>query len=247
MAAPLCRDSVTGMEFVYVEGGCFPMGDLFGDGFPDEQPVREVCVDSFFLATTPVTQGQWRRIMGNNPSMFKKGDGYPVEMVSHDANQAFIHRLNALTEGGYRLPTEAEWEFAARGGGRQQKWAGTSDGDKLGDFAWYGSNANGRTHPVGLKRPNELGLYDMSGLVHEWVEDYYDPQAFTQLGRDNPLHAGPGRFRAFRGGSWKRHPEGLRCTRRMGGYPNTGFGTYGVRLARSVGYWPVDDPNISEV
>ncbi|NGZ27632.1 MAG: formylglycine-generating enzyme family protein [Magnetococcales bacterium] len=233
------------MEFVYVEGGCFQMGDLFGDGFPDEKPVREVCVEAFFLAKTPVTQGQWQKIMECNPAMFKKGPDYPVEMVCFDDTQTFINRLNQLTEGGYRLPTEAEWEFAARGGGLKQKWSGTSSLDELGDYAWYGSNANGRTHPVGLKKPNELGIYDMSGIVHEWVEDFYDHEAFTKLGRDNPIHTGPGRFRAFRGGSWKRHPEGLRCTRRMGGQPNTGFGTYGVRLARSVGYWQKEEPPLT--
>lgn len=240
MAQTLFRESVTGMEFVYVEGGCFQMGDLFGDGFPDERPVREVCIGACFLGRMPVTQGQWRQIMDGNPAMFKKGDAYPVEMVSFDGAQAFVQRLNAMTEGGFRLPTEAEWEYACRGGGLRQKWSGTSDLEELGDYAWFGGNSNGRTHPVGLKKPNELGLHDMSGIVHEWTGDFYDHLAFQRLGRDNPRDEVNSGFRAFRGGSWKRHAEGLRCTRRMGGPPNTGFGTYGMRVARDVGYWQVD-------
>ena len=220
------------MPFILVRGGCFLMGDLFGDGFPDEQPVHEVCVDDFMLGQFPVTQGQWRCIMGGNPAMFKKGSAYPVEMISWDHAQRFIDTLNKRTDGRFRLPTEAEWEYAARSGGQREKWAGVSDPAQAGDFMWFAQNARERTHPVGLKRPNRLGLHDMSGLTHEWVSDIYRPDAYTMHTRNNPRVEGDGRYRAFRGGSWKRHLEGLRCTRRMGGVPHLGFGTFGFRLAR---------------
>lgn len=228
------EEQTSGMVFILVEGGRFQMGDNFGDGFPDERPVRDVSLDDYFLGQYPVTQGEWRIIMDNNPSMFKKGDRYPVEMISWDHAQAFISRVNEKTDGLFRLPTEAEWEFAARGGGRQEKWAGTNDADKAGDYMWFDGNSAGKTHPVGLKKPNHLNFYDMSGLTHEWVCDTYHVEAYQENIAHNPICQRPGRYRAFRGGSWKRHLEGLRCTRRMGGLPHLGFGTFGFRLAREV-------------
>ena len=224
----------TGMVFLRIQGGCFTMGDTFGDGFPDERPTNEVCVTDFFLGQYPVTQGEWRTLMDNNPSVFKKGDRYPVEMISWDAAVRFIERLNRDSDGKYRLPTEAEWEYAARSGGKREKWSGTSDPEQVGDYMWFESNARERTHPVGLKKPNGLGLYDMSGLTHEWAVDYYHIDAYQHLDRDNPVVLRPSGHRAFRGGSWKRHIEGLRCTRRMGGMPHLGFGTFGLRIARDL-------------
>ncbi len=225
-------DPVTGMPFVFVEGGRFDMGDLFGDGFPDELPVVPTKVGDFWIGRYPVTQGQWRKVMDYNPSMFKKGDDYPLEMVSWDQAQDFIAKLNELTEGGYRLPREAEWEFAARDRGQKRKWAGTSDIEELVDFAWYDANSTFRTHPVGLKKPNALGLCDMSGGAHEWTHELYFTDAHAALASGAKIPETGGSHRSFRGGSWKRHAEGLRCSRRMGGLPDQGFGTYGLRLAK---------------
>jgi formylglycine-generating enzyme required for sulfatase activity len=227
-------DEITSMRLLFIPGGNFSMGDGFGDGFPDERPLREVRVDDFWLGECPVTQGQWRRVMNGNPAMFKKGAEYPVEMISWDQSMEFIKRLNTMSKHNFRLPTEAEWEYAARGGGKLEKWSGVNDISQAGDFMWFEDNAESRTHPVGEKKPNRLGLYDMSGLTHEWNIDIYHPDAYTFLGEDNPVCERPGAYRVFRGGSWKRHLEGLRCTRRMGGLPNLGFGTFGIRLAKSV-------------
>ncbi|MGN7612198.1 formylglycine-generating enzyme family protein [Magnetococcales bacterium HHB-1] len=230
----LFYEETTKMPFVRIKGGDFLMGDLFDNGFPDEKPVHKVTLDDFYLGKYPVTQGEWRLLMNSNPAMFKKGDRYPVEMVSWDQAKAFIYQLNQRSKIHFRLPSEAEWEYAARSGGKKELWSGTSDLEQLGRYAWYDQNAQGRTHPVGEKKPNGLGLHDMSGLLHEWTEDWYFTDAFNHHTEKNPLLLEPkGDYRAFRGGSWKRHPEGLRCTRRMGGLPHGGFGTYGFRLAIS--------------
>ncbi len=230
------RDEYTGMEFIFVRGGRFILGDQFGDGFPDEYPVVEVEVGDFYLGTLPVTQGQWRHVMDSNPSMFKKGDDYPVEMVSWESAKELTRRMNENSPNGFgfRLPTELEWEFAARAGGKKHKWSGTSDLEELGDYAWYEDNSNFRTHPVGQKKPNELGFHEMSGSTHEWNEEFYFTDALAALAQGGTIPETGGSHRSFRGGSWKRHAEGLRCTRRMGGRPNEGFGTYGVRIAMDV-------------
>ncbi len=165
-------ESSTGMEFVAVNGGCFQMGDNFGDGMADrEKPVHEVCVSDFVIGKYEVTQGQWRKLMGSNPSKFNScGDNCPVEQVSWNDVQQFIQRLNSQSGRNFRLPTEAEWEFAARSGGKHEKYSG---GDNVDAVAWYGDNSGKMTHPVGQKQANGLGLYDMSGNVWEWVSDWY--------------------------------------------------------------------------
>ncbi len=161
------------MEFVLVKGGCFEMGDTFGDGADDEKPTYEACLKDFYLGKYEITQGQWKRVMGANPSNFKESDDHPVETVSWNEAQEFIRRLNQMSGKNFRLPTEGEWEYAARSGGKREKWAGTSNETELQDYAWFGSNSGSRTHPVGQKRPNGLGLYDMSGNVSDWVGDWY--------------------------------------------------------------------------
>lgn len=166
------KDPATGMEMIFVKGGCYQMGDTFGDGAPEEKPVHDVCVSDFYMGKHEVTQGQWKRIMGNNPSSFSGcGDNCPVEHVSWNDAQNFIRRLNSQSGKGYRLPTEAEWEYAARSGGKSEKFAGGAD---VNTVAWYDGNSSSKAHPAGQKLPNGLGLHDMSGNVWEWCNDWYD-------------------------------------------------------------------------
>jgi len=226
-------DPVTGMEFVFVKGGSYQMGDTIGGGREDEKPVHEVCVDDFYLGKYPVTQGQWVKIMGKNPSYFKSGDNYPVESVSWDDVQEFIKELNQMSGQRYRLPTEAEWEYAARSGGKREKYAGTSSDSELGDYAWYTSNSGDKTHPVGQKRPNGLGLYDMSGNVLEWVEDLYIEDAYKHHVRNNPVFTGIGSHKIVRGGGWNLDPMVLRCSCRFDAPPGIRESDLGFRLLRT--------------
>lgn len=226
-------DSVTGMEFIKIKGGCYPMGDIFGDGEDWEKPVHEVCLDDFYLGKFAVTQGQWNTIMGKNPSYFKNGKKNPVENVSWDEVQAFIRKLNQKSGKNYRLPTEAEREYAARSGGKKEKWAGTNHEPALIDYAWFEGNSANKTHPVGQKRPNGLGLYDMSGNVWEWVGDVYRSDAYTVHSRTNPIYLGPGPCRVTRGGSWFNKPRGARTTDRGSRQPDNRSYGLGFRLARS--------------
>jgi formylglycine-generating enzyme required for sulfatase activity len=164
-------------EFVLVEGGCFLMGDNFGDGEIHELPVHEVCVDSFYIGIYPVTQGQWEMLMGRDPSYVTTCDAEdcPVVRVSWNEIQEYLKSRNKSGESSYRLPTEAEWEYAARSRGKKEKYAGTSEDSELGAYAWYLENSEKKAHQVGLKLPNSLGIFDMSGNVMEWVHDWYGP------------------------------------------------------------------------
>jgi len=214
---------------VFIKGGCFDMGDTFGDGGSDEKPIHEVCVDDFYLGEHEVTQGEWKEVMGNNPSEFKNcGDDCPVETVSWNDVQHYIRKLNNKTGLNYRLPTEAEWEYAARSGGREERYAGTSKKSELGDYAWYWGNSGKKTHPVKTKQPNFLGLYDMSGNVWEWVYDWYGKDYYRNSPKDNPKGPGSGEFRALRGGSWVSGPEDLRATGRLGDLPVKRFNFLGL-------------------
>ena len=224
------KDPVTGIELVFVKGGCFDMGDTFGDGTSDEKPVHEVCVSDFYMGKYEVTQGQWKAIMGDNPSWFKGcGDNCPVERVSWNDVQEFIERLNSKTGKKYRLPTEAEWEYAARSGGKREKYAGTNDNPD--NYAWYTSNSGGRTHPVGQKRPNGLGLCDMSGNVLEWCQDWYGHGYYSSSGRDNPGGPSSGSHRVYRGGCWGSNAAITRAANRNGGSPGNRSNILGFRLA----------------
>jgi formylglycine-generating enzyme len=208
------EDPGTGMEFVFVKGGCFRMGDTFGDGFPDEIPVHEVCVDDFWMGKYEVTQAQWQKVMGNNPSEFKKGGNYPVERVNMDDTEAFIEKLSAASKRPYRLPREAEWEYAARSGGKAEKWAGTSEQGALGEYAWYDANSDKQTHPVGQKKPNGLGLYDMSGNVMEWCKDWYEKPYYRRSPKENPKGPESGQYRVLRGGCWLHDAVDARASNR---------------------------------
>ena len=227
-------EPITGMEFVWVPGGSFEMGDLFGGGDVDEKHIRTVRLDGFWLGKYEVTQGEWQKIMGNNPSYFKNGDNYPVESVSWNDAQEFIKKLNSKHNGRYtfRLPSEAEWEYAARSGGRKENWAGTSSESSLGSYAWYDDNSGGETHPVGQKQPNGLRLYDMSGNVWEWCEDVYVSD-YSKVDTDNPIYKGSGSDRVVRGGSWYGTPMFLRASDRGSFTPAGRNDDLGFRLART--------------
>jgi formylglycine-generating enzyme required for sulfatase activity len=228
------KDPTTGMEFVWVEGGTYKMGcgSWAGDCKPNESPEHEVTVSGFWIGKYTITQGQWQKVMGSNPSHFQKGDNYPVEMVSWDNAKEFIQKLNGKNGSKFRLPTEAEWEYAARSGGKAEKYAGGSDIDAV---AWYGANSGRSTHPVGTKAPNGLGIYDMSGNVWQWCEDIYDDNAYVKHQHNNPVSTSGGSLRVLRGGSWFRDATWARCTFRGYFDPTStkmGFGL-GFRLVRT--------------
>jgi formylglycine-generating enzyme required for sulfatase activity len=222
-------DQATGMEFVRVTGGCFQMGDNFGDGDNDEKPVHEACVSDFAIGKYEVTQGQYKRIMGSNPSHLSScGDNCPVENVSWNDSQDFIRKLNSQSGRNYRLPTEAEWEYAARSGGKQEKYSG---GDNVDAVAWYSGNSGSKTHAVGQKQANGLGIYDMSGNVWEWVNDWKGN--YTSGRQQDPQGPSTGSDRVFRGGGWGNGARGVRVAFRSGNSPDFRLYNLGFRLAVS--------------
>jgi formylglycine-generating enzyme required for sulfatase activity len=225
------RDPVTGMEFVRVTGGCYSMGDGFGVGTKDELPLHKVCLSDYYIGKYEVTQGEWLKVMGNNPSFFKKcGERCPVDSVSWKDVDTFLEKLVKLGGKQYRLPTEAEWEYAARGGGKKVKWAGTGNQKELKDYALYADNSANRTRPVGRKRPNALGIYDMSGSVWEWVGDYYDAGFYRKSPSDNPTGPERGLSRVQRGGAWNSQSTDLRVTKRVRGKEGVASLATGFRL-----------------
>jgi formylglycine-generating enzyme len=224
------------MKFVYIPGGCFQMGDTFGDGNSDEKPVHEVCVSEYYMGKYEVTQGQWKEVMGNNPSEYKNcGDSCPVENVSWNDVQEFIRKLNNKSGKNYRLPTEAEWEYAARSGGKREKWAGTSSESSLEDYAWYNDNSGSKTPPVGQKQPNGLGLFDMTGNVVEWCSDWYGDDYYKYSPRDNPSGPSSGSSRVFRGGSWGHDAAYARAALRFRNGPDFRNSILGFRLVLPAG------------
>jgi formylglycine-generating enzyme required for sulfatase activity len=226
------KDPITEMEFIFVKGGCYEMGDTFGDGDADEKPVHEVCVDDFYLGKYEVTQGQWEKVMGDNPSHFK-GRENPVEQVSWNDVQQYIDRLNSQSGRKYRLPTEAEWGYAARSGGKIEKYSGTSREEALDEYAWHTENSGSGAHPVGQKKPNGLGLYDMSGNVWEWCADCYNDDYYKISPKNNPKGPGSGNRRVSRGGSWRSHPGSVRAARRAKSVPAYQGNNEGFRLCLS--------------
>ncbi len=219
---------------VLIKGGCFDMGDIFDTGTEDEKPVHAVCVVDFYLGKTEVTQEQWEDVIGNNPSKFKSIDR-PVERVSWHNVQDFIEKLNEKTGMNYRLPTEAEWEYAARSGGWKEEWAGTNNESEVGEYAWYYNNsAKTGSNAVAEKKPNGLGLYDMMGNVWEWCSDLYDREYYKNSPANDPEGPSEGSTRVLRGGGWKSKPEHLRTVDRNDFDPSIKkFANIGFRLARS--------------
>ncbi len=219
-------------EFVKVTGGCFQMGDTFGSGWSDETPVHGVCVNGFAIGKYEVTQGQWLAVMGKNPSNFKNGNNFPVEQVSWVEAQNFISRLNAMTGRNFRMLSEAEWEYAARSGGKHELYAG---GDDIGVLAWYGGNAGSSSHPVGTRQANGLGIYDMSGNVGEWVQGWYDGEYYKVSPGSNPVGPAGGCYgRVIRGGGWNIDAGLVRSANRDRYEPTNRFAAVGFRLAYSI-------------
>ena len=227
--------TANGVSFtmVAVEGGTFTMGatsEQGGDADDDERPTHQVTLSSYYIGETEVTQELWEAVMGSNPSRFK-GSNRPVECVSWDDCQEFLSRLNRITGERFRLPTEAEWEYAARGGSRSRgyKYSGS---DNIYDVAWFEKNSNNESHPVATKLPNELGLYDMSGNVSEWCSDSYG--SYSSSSQTNPTGPKSGSYRVGRGSSWDCSAEHCRLSLRTGDLPVISFNDCGLRLALSI-------------
>ena len=230
-----CRFMVNGVSFemVRVEGGTFRMGatsEQKDEAWDREKPVHSVTLSGYYIGKTEVTQVLWEAVMGINPSRFK-GDYLPVENVSWDDCQEFIRKLNSMTGQNFRLPTEAEWEFACRGGNnsRGYKYSGSNN---LGSVAWYDGNSGNKTHPVGTKAPNELGIYDMSGNVWEWCADWYGD--YSSGAQTNPTGPYGGSNRVYRGGSWNYDVGRCRSSNRDFYYPWIRDIILGLRLALSL-------------
>jgi len=229
-------DPTTRMEFVRIGEGCFKMGaeeDELGRG-ADESPYHEVCLErGFWIGKYEVMQGQWNRVMEDNPSFFSKDDDYPVESVSWNDVRLFIEKINLMNKDNkivYRLPTEAEWEYACKGGKKQ-----TIISDEVigtGAVAWFARNSKRTPYPTGWKAPNNFQLYDMLGNVYEWVEDVYDEDAYQKHSKMNPVVRGDSELRVTRGGSWYHSENDCRCANRH--YYKADSGNYytGFRLVK---------------
>ena len=215
-------------EMIFVEGGTFQMGSSNGE--IDEQPVHTIELSSFSIGKYELTQAQWKAVMGSNPSEFVGCENCPVENVSWDDVQKFIFKLNLLTGKSYRLPTEAEWEYAARGGKKSLGFVYSGSND-IGAVAWYSENASYKTHPVGLKKTNELAICDMSGNVWEWCSDSYDSYASER--QVNPKGPISGSLHVLRGGSWDDIASYCRSTYRDKSGSSTRYICYGFRLVLS--------------
>jgi formylglycine-generating enzyme required for sulfatase activity len=220
------------IPMVYVRGGTFVMGCTAEQGTEcddDENPAHEVTVRDFYIGKYEVTQAEWKAVMGSNPSKFK-GDNLSVEQVSWNEVQEFIRKLNTMTGKNYRLPTEAEWEYAARGGSQSRgfKYSGS---DSIGEVAWYSENSGETTHLVGTKQANELGIYDMSGNVYEWVQDWDGD--YSSGSQTNPVGPSSGSYRVLRGGCWYCVAKYTRVSFRSLTEPGLRIGFLGFRLASS--------------
>ena len=232
--------TVSGVTFkmIYVEGGTFTMGatsEQSDDAWEREKPAHTVTLSSYSIGETEVTQALWQAVMGSNPSYFS-GNNKPVECVSWNDCQDFISKLNAITGENFRLPTEAEWEHAARGGNKSKgyKYAGSNT---LGNVAWYwdnipsqtSGNAGYSTQNVATKQANELGLYDMSGNVWEWCSDWYG--SYNSSSQTNPTGPASGSSRVFRGGGWDSNAGSCRVSDRNYNAPDYRDADFGFRLA----------------
>ena len=224
--------AINGVSFtmIAVEGGTFQMGatsEQGSDAESNEYPVHDVTLSSYYIGETEVTQELWEAVMGSNPSYFSGYPQRPVEQISWNNCQEFITKLNNLTGKNFRLPTEAEWEYAARGGNKSQgyKYSGSNTIDNV---AWYTSNSSSQTHDVKTKQANELGIYDMSGNVLEWCQDWYG--SYSSGSQTNPTGPTSGSGRVLRGGGWSIFASYCRVSNRNYGSPDGRNDFIGFRL-----------------
>ena len=250
MSAPASVSSSSGkfdgFDMVFVKGGTFTMGatsEQGGDAESDEKPTHSVTLSDFYIGKYEVTQSQWEAVMGTTVAQQRDkeykdwplrgvGPDYPMYYVSWEEVQTFIQKLNAKSGKKYRLPTEAEWEYAARGGNQSRgyKYSGSND---IGSVAWYTSNSSSKTHPVGQKQPNELGIYDMSGNVYEWCSDWYGN--YSSSSQTNPTGPSSGSSRVLRGGSWSNNARYCRVSNRGIIIPSSHPDRHGFRLVLDAG------------
>lgn len=230
-SAKVQTDTVNGFvfEMVRVDGGTFLMGSNDPEAARNEKPVHMVTLSDFSIGKHEVTQGLWKAVMGSSNSHFV-GDDRPVENVSWDEAQQFIGKLNELTGKNYRLPSEAEWEYAARGGNQSKAYSYSGSND-INTVGWIFNNSENMTHAAGTKTPNELGIHDMSGNVWEWCQDYFDKGYYSTSPNTNPKGPAKGNFRVFRGGSMHNYSRNCRPTYRGGGNPSSRRNYLGFRLA----------------
>ena len=225
------KDGIS-IDMIRVEAGTFTMGATteMKDPWDDEKPTHQVTLtNDYYIGKYEVTQALWKAVMGKNPSNFK-GDNLPVEEVSWNDCQKFISKLNSITGKTFRLPTEAEWEYAARGGKKSRGYQ-YSGSNNLSDVAWYTDNSGSKTHTVGSKQANELGIYDMSGNVYEWCQDWKG--SYSSSSQVNPTGDNSGSYRVGRGGSWSYAARICRSSYRIGYTPGYRYDNLGLRLVLS--------------
>lgn len=246
-------DPSTGMEMVLVKGGCFPMGDSLGEGDPNERPVHEACLGDFYIGRYEVTNEQFKKFnaqhtSGSSEGMSLDGDKQPVVNVSWEDAAAFAGWLAKKSGQTYRLPTEAEWEYAARAGTQGSRFWGNNPDEacryaNVADLTAKKKRPNWTTFfcddgymvtaPVGSFAANGFELHDMLGNVWEWCEDVYNSEAYGKLPKDNPVYRGPGEYRVMRGGGWSNGPLGIRSSHRVGLSPEFGHHALGFRLVKT--------------
>ena len=246
-------DPSTGMELVLVKGGCFDMGDSVGDGDSNERPVHQACVADFYLGKYEVTNEQFKKFKprhdsGTSEETSLGADKQPAVNVSWEDAVAYAGWLSKQSGQTYRLPTEAEWEYAARSGSSQSRFWGNNP-DEACKYANVADMTAKKLHPkwttffcddtfavsapVGSFTANGYGLHDMLGNVWEWCEDVYNSEAYTKLPKDNPVYGGAGEYRVMRGGGWSNGPLGIRSSHRVGLSPNFGHHALGFRLVKT--------------
>ncbi len=253
-AEPPYVDPSTGMEFIFIKGGCFQMGDSVGDGDPNERPVHDICVSDFYLGQYEVTNSQFKKFRpqhnsGESQKISLDEQNQPVVNVSWEDAVAFAQWLSQKSGQTYRFPTEAEWEYAARAGSNQSRFWGNNPNEacmyaNVADLKakeqrekWTVFSCNDGyavSAPVGSFKPNGYGLYDMLGNVWEWCEDVYNSEAYNKLPKDNPLYGGSGEYQVMRGGGWSNGPLGIRSSHRVGLSPDFGHHSLGFRLVKKV-------------
>jgi len=220
-----------GMEFVLIRPGRFLMGSPDGEGEDDEHPRHKVRITKpFYMGIALVTQAQWKAVMGTHPSHFR-GDDLPVEWVSWNDVRRFLWNLNRREDSRYRLPAEAEWEYACRAGSQAEYCHGNGSSG-LGEYAWYSENSDMRTHPVCRKKPNAFGLFDVHGNVWEWCEDWYRKNYYKKSPINKPRGPATGKHRVIRGGCWELSASMVRSAYRLGAAPDRASRLIGFRCVK---------------